>query len=336
MRSSIKCFAVLAFIAALFTFVSLTTAAEAKTYRLNLSTGWPTSYNYLMDPVFEFAKKVEERTEGKVKITVYHSAQLFKGKEELPALERGDVDMTASNDVYLTGIIPELGILSLPFQWESNDSFQRSLDAGLLDLGIKQKFLEHNVVLLSAASSGGYQVYAKDKPVITPEDFKGRIWGVSGSTASKTVEVLGGTPTTMGSGELYMALQRSTIDGTTRPLITGDGRKLDEVINQLTVTNMYYFTSMLLINKDVWDDIPKEYQEIIQQAAYERNATQSKILKEYENSVIDKYKSKGVSVHIPTSAELQKFKDKVQPVYDWWYSVVKDGKKYTDFVEKNH
>lgn len=336
MRPTVKNLFILAGILAIVSIMSLPMTAAAKTYKLNLSTGWPTTYGYLMDPIFEFVDKVDKRTNGKVKITIYHSAQLFKGKEEMPALERGDVDMTASNDVYLTGIIPELGILSLPFQWESNDSFQRSLDAGLLDLGIKQKFLEHNVVLLSAASSGGYQVYAKDKPVITPDDFVGRIWGVSGSTAAKTAEALGGTPTTMGSSELYMALQRHTIDGTTRPLITGDGRKLDEVINHLTVTNMYYFTSMLLINKEVWNEIPKEYQDIIQQAAYERNAAQSVLLKKYEESVVDKYKAKGVTVHIASSDELQKFKNKVQPVYDWWYSVVKDGKKYTDFVEKNH
>ena len=311
-------------------------AAEAKTYKITLSTVWPTSYNYLVDPIFEFAKKVEERTNGQVKVTIYHSAQLFKGKEELPALERGDIDMSASNDVYLTGIIPELGILSLPFQWQNNESFQRSIDAGLLDLGLKEKFKEHNIILLSATSGGGYQVYAKNKPVISPDDFKGRIWGVSGSTASKTMEALGGTPTTMGSSELYMALQRGTIDGTTRPLITGSGRKLDEVIDHLSVTNMYYFTSLLLMNKSIWDELPKEFQEIIQQAAIERNQTQAKLLKEFESGVEEHFIAKGINVHVPTSQELDVLKSKVKPVYDWWYGVVADGKKYTDFVENNH
>jgi len=311
-------------------------SAEAKTYKLTLSTVWPTSYNYLVDPIFEFAKKVEERTNGQVKITIYHSGQLYKGKEELPALERGDIDMSASNDVYLTGIIPELGILSLPFQWQNNDSFQRSIDAGLLDLGLKEKFKEHNIILLSATSGGGYQVYSKKKQVVSPDDFKGRIWGVSGSTASKTVESLGGTPTTMGSSELYMALQRGTIDGTTRPLITGSGRKLYEVVDHLTITNMYYFTSLLLINETIWAELPKEFQDIIQQAAIERNKTQAKLLKEFESGVADKFIAKGVNVYVPSKQELDVLKNKVQPVYDWWYGKVKDGKKYTDFVEKNH
>lgn len=315
---------------------SIPQSAEAKSYNIVLSTVWPTSYNYLVDPIYEFAKKVEERTNGQVKITIYHSAQLFKGKEELPALERGDIDMSASNDVYLTGIIPEIGILSLPFQWQDNDSFQRSIDAGLLDLGLKEKFKEHNIILLSATSGGGYQVYAKNKPVVSPEDFKGRIWGVSGSTASKTIEDLGGTPTTMGSSELYMALQRGTIDGTTRPLITGSGRKLYEVIDHLTITNMYYFTSLLLINKNIWDEMPKEFQDIIQQAAIERNKTQAKLLKEFESGVESTFIAEGVNVHVSTKQELNALKEKVQPVYDWWYGVVKEGKKYTDFVKNNH
>lgn len=309
---------------------------SAKTYRLNLSSVWTLSYHFLVDPVLDFAKKVEERTHGDVKITVYPAGQLFKGAQEFPALERGELDMSALNDVYITGIIPELGVISLPFQWADNESFQRSLSAGLLDLGIKEKFKEHNAILLSAASGGGYQIYSKEQQVTSPKDFEGKIWGVSGSTASKTCEALGGSPTTMSSGELYLALQRGTIDGTTRPLITGSGRKLHEVVKNLNIANMYYYTSMLLINKEVWDDLPKEYQDIMQQAAYERDAMQLKMLKEYEAGVVEEFTSKGIDVHIPSQAEREALKEKVGPVYDWWYGMVDNGKKYTDFIAQHH
>jgi len=88
--------------------------AEAE-YKLTFSTYWPTSYNYLIDPIFSFAKKVKERTNGRVEIEVFHSKQLFGGKEEFGALERGDIDMSAPMDTYNTGSIPELGIASMPF-----------------------------------------------------------------------------------------------------------------------------------------------------------------------------------------------------------------------------
>jgi TRAP-type C4-dicarboxylate transport system substrate-binding protein len=153
-------------------------------------------------------------------------------------LERGDIDMAAPNDLYLTGIIPNTGISNLPFLWETPASMQKSLDAGLWDLGIHEKFLEHNVKVLGRAAGGPYQIYAKGFSVMSPADMKGQKWGVSGSTASKAIELMEGSPTTMSSGELYMALQRGTINGCTRPLITGLGRKLYEVVDNLSVTNI--------------------------------------------------------------------------------------------------
>lgn len=310
--------------------------ATAKTYRLTFSTYWPESYTYFLEPIRSYAKKVEQRTDGRVKIKIYHSGQLYKGKEEFAACERGDIDMTAPLDTYMTGIIPELGISSLPFLWENYESMQRSLDAGLWNLGIKEKLHRHNLELLGVSCGGGYQVYSKKDPVYMPADFKGKIWGVSGSTPSKACKLLGGAPTTMSSGELYMALQRGTIDGCTRPLITGVGRKLYEVAKHLTVTNMYYYTSFLVINKEVFDGLPKDIQKIMLQAGKERDQEQMEKLLEFEKNVIKIYKNQGVQVHFPTTNEIAAFKKTVMPVWDWWYGIVPDGKKYTDFVSMHH
>jgi tripartite ATP-independent transporter DctP family solute receptor len=311
-------------------------AAEAKTIEIVFSTYWPTSYEYLWQPVKNFAEKVEKMSEGRVKFKLYHSAQLYKGKEEFAALERGDIDMTAPLDIYNTGIVPELGISNLPFLWATPASLQKTLDAGLWEQGINQKLLEHNIVVLGVAAGGPYQIYSKKDPVKTPKDMEGKKWGISGSTASKATELLGGAPTTMSSGELYLALQRGTIDGCTRPLITGLGRKLYEVVEHLTVTNMAYFCTFLSINKQTWDSLPADIQEIMKQAAGERDQEQLVMLQAFMEKAIATYKEKGVQVHVATPEELAQFKEKMAPVYDWWLSKVPDGKKYIEFAEANH
>ena len=310
--------------------------AKSKPIEIVFSTYWPTSYDYLWLPITHFAEKVEKQSNGRVKFKLYHSAQLFKGKEEFAALERGDIDMTAPLDIYNTGIVLELGISNLPFMWGSPASLQRTLDAGLWDLGISQKLLKHNMVVLDVAAGGPYQIYAKNFPVNTPEDLKGKKWGVSGTTASKAMELLGGAPTTMSSGELYLALQRGTIDGCTRPLITGLGRKLYEVVEHLSVTNMAYFCSFLVINKKKWDNLPKDIQEIMKKAAKERSQEQLERLNAFMKKAIALYNEKGVKVHIATPEELGKFKKAMAPVYEWWLSKVPEGKKYIEFAEKHH
>ncbi len=140
----------------------------------------------------------------------------------------------------------------------------------------------------------------------------------------------------MSSGELYLALQRGTIDGCTRPLITGLGRKLYEVVEHLSVTNMAYFCSFLAINKKKWDSLPKDVQEIMKKAAKERDQEQLQRLKTFMKKAIELYKEKGVKVHVATQEELAKFKDKMSPVYDWWLTKVPGGKKYIEFAETHH
>ncbi|MBI9083468.1 MAG: TRAP transporter substrate-binding protein DctP [Desulfobacterales bacterium] len=313
------------------TFATSTMAAD-KPIEIVLSTYMPTSYGYLVQPLQDFAKNVEAESGGRVKFKFYHSGQLYKGKEEFGALERGDIDMAAPNDLYLTGIVPELGISNLPFLWDSPASMQRTIDAGLWDLGINQKMLKHQVVVLGAAAGGPYQIYSKNFEVTSPDHLKGKKWGVSGSTASKAMALMGGSPTTMGSGELYMALQRGTIDGTTRPLITGLGRKLYEVVEDLSVTNMAYFTIFLGINKDKWDSLPADIQDIMKKASKQRSAQQLEMLEVFMKDAIRQYNEKGVKVHVATPAELAVFQERMKPVYDWWIEKVPDGQKFIEFA----
>lgn len=319
-----------------FVLPVLTVQAGDKPIEIVFSTYMPESYGYLVDPLKEFMATVEKESNGRVKFKFFHSGQLYKGKQEFAALERGEIDMAAPNDLYLTGIVPETGISNLPFMWETPRSMQKSLDAGLWSLGINDKFAAHNVVVLGTAAGGPYQVYAKGFQVTGPQDMKGKKWGVSGSTASKAIELMEGSPTTMSSGELYLALQRGTIDGCTRPLITGLGRKLYEVVDNISVTNMAYFTCMLAINKEKWESLPEDIQEIMTKAGKQRDQRQLVMLESFMNDAIKKYTAKGVKVHQASADELAAFSTAMVPVQQWWLTKVTDGKKYIDFVQAHH
>jgi hypothetical protein len=77
--------------------VSTPSAAADKPIEIVFSTYMPTSYPYLVQPLQDFIKNVEAEVGGRVKFKFYHSGQLYKGKEEFGALERGDIDMAAPN-----------------------------------------------------------------------------------------------------------------------------------------------------------------------------------------------------------------------------------------------
>ena len=139
-----------------------------KPIEIVFSTYMPTSYPYLIKPLENFMETVEKQSGNRVKFKFFHSGQLYKGKEEFAAMERGEIDMCAPNDLYLTGIIPDTGISNLPFLWDTPASMQKSLDAGLWDLGINQKFEQHNAKVLGLSSGGSYQIYVKGDKVHHP------------------------------------------------------------------------------------------------------------------------------------------------------------------------
>ena len=309
-------------------------AAHAQGVKLVFSTMFPKSYTYVLNPGLDFCKKVETRSGGKVKFDTYHSAQLFGGKEEFAAVGRGNIDVGIPHDIYHTGEVPELGITSLPFMFEDVDQAQRILRAGLKEM-IRPKIEKTNVVLLGWGVFDPYQFYSK-KPISTIEDIKGKIWGVSGTTHTKAIEELGGSPTLMDSGELYLALQTGTIDGTTRPLLTGVGRKLNETAKYLTLVSFSPWGNILIVNRDKWNKLPADVQEIMRQAGREWEEQVSVLSKEYVQTAVKKLTDGGMIATKMSPVELAKFRKAMGPVYKWWLEKeVPDGQKYLDFVEKH-
>ena len=304
-----------------------------KPIELTLSTMFPLSYTYILNPTFAFCEKVEERTNGRVKFLIYHSAQLYGGKEEFAAVGRGDIDVGIPHDIYHTGEVPALGITSLPFLFESMEEAQRILDAGLKDM-VRPKVEEgNNCVLLGWTVFDPYQFYCK-APVKTAEDVKGKVWAVSGTTHSKAIELLAGSPVMMSSGELYLALQMATIDGCTRPLITGRGRKLYEVAEYLTICGFSPWGDLLIVNKAKWDTFPSDIQQIMRQAGIEWQEEMFKEAAAYVDESIDILTKEGMTVHFLSPEELARFREGMAPVYDWWLKEeVPDGQQYLDFVE---
>ena len=101
MKAKLICMIIaLLFIFGLVAGFTLQVEAKSKTIDITFSTYMPTSYEYLWLPMKHFAENVEKQTNGQVKFKLYHSGQLYKGKEEFAALERGDIDMTSPLDIY--------------------------------------------------------------------------------------------------------------------------------------------------------------------------------------------------------------------------------------------
>ncbi|WP_046867030.1 TRAP transporter substrate-binding protein DctP [Microvirga massiliensis] len=314
--------------------VSQAAVAQEK-FELTFSTYLPPSYEYVWKPVENFVKTVEEKSGGRVKIKVFHSGQLFGGYEELQALSRGNIDITNMTGTYPSGTVPALGVFILPFLFEDVGHLQRALKAGLLDLGVAQELRDkHDVVVLGVSAFDPYVFYSRRAPITGPKDFKGKIWATTGAADARAIQLLGGSPTSMASSDLYLSFDRGVIDGTPRPLLTGIGRSLYEVVKHVSLVNFALDTSILAINRKTWDRLPKDLQTIITEAAAKRDEEQFDRVKAYITEAIAKYEERGVKVQRLDAAAVAELRQATKPAVDEWVQTVPDGQKYLDVIKQ--
>lgn len=309
------------------------TAQAQEKFELTFSTYLPPAYEYVAKPMDRFVELVEERSEGRIKINVFHSGQLFGGYEELQALSRGDIDITNMTGSYPSGSVKALTLFILPFVFEDVSHMQRALQAGLLDLGMRQALLEqHDTVVLGVAPWDPYEFYTRKNPIESVSDFAGTTWATTGETDARAIQLLGGAPTSMSSSELYLAFDRGVIDGTPRPLLTGIGRSLHEVVKHIALSNFVMDTSILAINRKTWDKLPADLQQVLMEAAAERDRLQFAMVEDFIEEAIGRYRELGVEVRRLDAETIAKLRRTTQPAITGWLAEVENGQRYLDLV----
>lgn len=193
-----------------FTTMSGTISAE-ETFRL--SNQLPPSH-HISRGMDVFAEKVAEYSNGEIKVQVFHSAQLFKDTEIVEAIQEGLVELGMVPVNKWSGMVPAADIFEMPFVFQDLGSPQKFVEAGAGDL-LDAEFQKKGAKVVFWVDYGLVQYFNNVRPLKRPGDFKGLKIRTFSKGSADTVTALGGTPAVMSSSEMYMALQRGTVDGAT-------------------------------------------------------------------------------------------------------------------------
>lgn len=217
----------------------------------------------------EFAEKVEERTDGRIKVEIYPNGQLGSENENMEQLMAGVISMTKVSAPGLATYNEAYHTFGLPYIFDDTEDFYHKMDSQEM----RDFFLsieEDGFVTITYYTSGARSFYTKDTPVRTPEDLKGlkiRVQDMQSQT--DMLEALGGTPVAMAYGDVYTSLQTGIIDGTENnetALTTG---KHGEICKVFSMDQHAMIPDVLVMGADVWNSIAPEDQQIILEAAYE-------------------------------------------------------------------
>lgn len=288
---------------------------EGNTVTLNFANELPGSHPWGQGAE-EFKKIVEEESNGSLEIEIHNGGALgSSGYEIQEGAGLGTIDIGISSTP-LSQILPEFEILSLPYLFKNREAAWDVLDSETgaeIAEGLEDEKLKH----LAYWEDGYRQVTNNVRQIHTPEDFDGlRIRVPESTLRMDTFEELGSSPLPMSFSEVFTALQQGTIDGQENPLSVIENSSFYDVQEYLTITNHVYSPASLFMNIDVWNDLSKEHQNIIIDAAEAGRDVNRQLNEEQDETLIKKLEERGMDVYTLSEEEMESFQNETLPVYD--------------------
>ena len=238
---------------------------EGEVIELNYSIFFPPSH-IQCKTAEAWAKEIEKRTNGRVKITMYPGGTLTKAPQTYQGVKDGVADIGMSCFAYTRGRFPLLEGLDLPLGYPDGKTASR-IATDMVRKYKPKEVADTHVLYVHAHGPG---ILAGKEPVRKLEDVRGMKIRGTGLSA-KIVESLGATPVGMSQPETYEALQRGTVQATFCPVETLKGWKQGEVINSVTDTSCIGYTTAMFVvmNQDKWNALPPDIQKVFTEVSEE-------------------------------------------------------------------
>lgn len=259
----------------------------------------------------EWAKEVEKRTNGAVKINMFPGATLTPADQCYDGVVKGISDIGMSVVSYVKGRFPLSEVIDLPLGYKSGLQVTRLCNA-YYDKFKPKEFDDVKIMYMHGHGPG---ILHTKQPVEKLEELKGMKIRCTG-TSSRVASALGATPVAMPQNETYDALQKGVVDGVLSPIETLKGWKFAEVIKSTTENfgSSYSLLFFVAMNKKKWDALPKDVQQTIEQINKEWIEKTGKAWDEFDKIGKEYTLSKGNKVIELSKEEDARWAKAVQPV----------------------
>ncbi len=266
-----------------------------------------------------FADKVNEKTNGKLKIEIFPSGQLYKAHEIPSAVATGSVDIGFNlTTVWTKDLISEIN--DVPFLMVNANQVARAWDRNEKLFKYYSKIMENRQMkTLGVILFGSFFDISSNKKIVNPEDFSGKKIRTASAISSETIRALGGSPVTMDPAEMYLGLQSGTIDAAITGITSIDQRKLWENSKYVTVAGSAFGVFAVNMNLQTFNKLSKDNQKALMEAAAEvQQWSIERSIKEDSQSE-DFLKTKVELIKL-NADQKQRWINKLEPVKNNWIS----------------
>ena len=227
----------------------------------------------------QWAKNVEAKTKGGLKIEVFHSAQLGVEEDIIEQIRRGANIGQNTDSARMGNYVPGIAIMNGPYFAENLEEVTKLTKSPTVKGWLDELANKYGLKILSFSWVQGYRHFFTNKPIRNPEDLKGlRIRTPPAPIWQESVRALGATPVALAFGEMYPALQQKVMDGVELVYNNIPAGRFYEVLKYVSETRHIMLVNYEAISAKWFNTLPSDFQKILVEECNKAGIATSKLI----------------------------------------------------------
>lgn len=242
-----------------------------------------------------FTRIVGERTNNRIRMRTFHSAQLGQQDEAIQQMRLGTIDFANFNLSPFNNLAASTNVVTLPFLFRDVAHMQAAIDGPAGEV-IARELEAIGIVALSWYDAGARSLYTT-RPVRTPADLRGMKIRVQTSDLwIDLMRALGANPTPLPFGEVFTSLQSGVIDGAENNWPSYESTRHFEVARYYSTTEHSNVPEVLAVSLQRWRRLSEADRTVLRAAARESAQIQRRLWAERERTSRERVVAAGVTV----------------------------------------
>lgn len=249
--------------------VAASSSAIAQQFTLKIAEGpGPLEDNYGHVPLQEFAKEVELKSGGRIKVIIHWNFALGKNEAVMNRLRTGQVEAILTSEGHLAPYYPDVQVLGVPYLFASRQIAYEVLDGPFGTKLSNDITAKTGIRVMGWGENGGYRHYSSNRPMKTVDDLRGlKLRTMTNPIHMQIVRSLGASPTPISWADLYSSLQTGVVDGQENSLATFRIPKLEEVQKHIILDGHVYSVLGWYLSEKFYQSLPPDLQKIVTDAS---------------------------------------------------------------------
>jgi len=291
---------------------STSAQAQENTLRFNHVLGPSEPYHA---GFLEWAERVNKRTNGKLKIEVFHSAQLGVEEDIIEQIRQGANIGQNTDSARLGNYVPAIAVMNGPYFAESLEQVWKLTDSPTIKKWQDELANQHGLKVVCFDWVQGFRHFFTNKPIRSPQDLAGlRIRTPPAPIWQESIRALGAAPTAMAFGDMYPGLQQKAIDGVELVYANIPAGRFYEVLKYANETGHILLINFQVVSSQWFNKLPADQQTaLVEECRAVGRATSEKIAKMNDEIKADLQKK---GMEIVTDIDLEAFRKAGQKAYE--------------------